>query len=252
MVSSCSLTYTCLFAYVILEPPYVSLCKENLAIAREDPLFSAPHLEDFLEYLSESSSQWPRGPYTEDAPFAWSYLIPESGALKLSPQSRSKDFDPVRKVPKDSSDHELLFINGHPSPGWLNAIGYKYDVDMHFFQQHLSSIRPSVHADVYAEPSLPSSSRHILKLKIPTVGYLEGIGSLLEDMPSARLLLAESLRQQVLSNAQDHPVGRPIIRSVYLHDLERFTLLQEVSICLLPRNDVWTGKVCPSIAHVGC
>jgi hypothetical protein len=233
-----------------LEHPYVSYCKDGLSNALQDPLFDAPHLRDFLRYLEESSSQWPLGPYTNDPPFAWLYSCTASGDLQLSPKSRSRDFDPALQAPEENENSDLVFLSGHPSPGWLNAIGHKYNVDMHFFHQHLSSIRPSIHVVVFDEPSLPSDSRDILKLSIPTIGYLDDTGKMFGDISGTRSLLQQSLRKQVLKNVHDHPVGRPIIRNIYLHDRERFTLLQEVSMCVLKKENAELGNVSPPTAYV--
>jgi len=222
------------------------LCKDHLAKARLDPLFNAPHLEDLLDYLSDSSSQWPLGPYMKDPPFAWSYTCPETGALQPSPNPESRSFDPVRKAARERDGPELLFLNGHPSSAWLNAIGHKYNVDMRFFQQHLRSIKDSVHGK-YAEPSLPSSSRHTLKLSVPTLGTLFNA---LEDISKARLLLAEDLRDQFPEDSIEDHVGRPIIRRVYLHDRTQYTLLQEVSMCLLGENGTWTSIPYPPTAYI--
>ena len=251
MLSTYYSTCKRLFTYVSSEHPYVSHCRRYLADACRDPLFSAPHLKGFLEYLSEYSSQWLPAPYTNDKPFYWSYPCLVTGDLQLSSDTKSKSFDTLGRAARDYENPELLFLSGCPSPGWLNFIGDKYKVDMHFFQQHLSSIRPSVHVDVYAEPSLPSSSGHVLKLTIPTIGYLGDLGDSLGDMSRTRSLLVEGLRKQVLNNALNHPVGQAIIRNVYLHNREHFTLLQEVSICLLREKSAWTGTAFPTIAYVG-
>ena len=192
-------------------------------------------------YLSNPLPQWPIGPYTLDVPFAWSYTCPPVGFLQLSSNSKSRDFDRVRRAGTEPKDPELLFLSGHPSSDWLNTIGYVYNVDIHFFQQHLRSIRPSVHDRVYAEPSLPSGSRHTLKLSIPTIGSLSNAKDLFDDISRARSLLAENLKTQFLENVQNPPVGRPIVRSAYLHNRKQFTLVQEVSICLLQETGAWTS-----------
>jgi len=238
-------TSTKIPAEVFSEHPYVSRCEEAIANASRDPLFSASHLSDILTYLSYPSAQWPLGSYTADVPFAWSYTCSVTDGLQLSPNSKSKDFDLVGSARREQDDFELLFLSGHPSSGWLNTIGYKYNVDIHFFQQHLRSIRPSVY-DLYAEPSLPSGSRHTLKLSIPTIGTLSNAKDLFGDISRTRSLLAEDLRSQFLERVRNPPVGRPVIRKAYLHTRKQFTLLQEVSMCLLPGNGVWTGTV-PSI-----
>ncbi|KAI4935512.1 uncharacterized protein J4E92_002803 [Alternaria infectoria] len=172
----------------------------------------------------------------EDPPFAWSYTCPEAGALQPCSNSTSRGFNPVRKAAKERDDPELLFLNGHPSSGWLNTIGHKYEVDMRFFQQHLRSIKPPVYQ--YADPSLPSSSRHFLKLSVPTIGTLSNA---LEDVFKARMLLAENLRDQLReNNIRTPPIGQPIIRRAYLHNRKQYTFLQEVSMCLLGGNGAWT------------
>jgi hypothetical protein len=151
----CSL-HICLFTYVVSEHPYVTHCRRYLAEAERDPLFSAPHLKDFLEYLSEPSPQWP----IDDKRFTWSYPRPMTNDLRRSSDTRSNSSGIPEKVTRGYESLELLFLSGYPSSRWLKDVGEKYKVDMHFFQQHLSSIRPSVRVDVFAEPSLPSSSRY--------------------------------------------------------------------------------------------
>jgi hypothetical protein len=206
-------------------------------------MFSGSHLTDLVNYLKISITEQPRQrPAQETAPFAWSYKLGVDGNLLLTRTNKSIDFDANVPDPHATNQPKLLFLTGHPSPGWLNAVGYKYKVDPHFFQRHMSYL-PSVQVDTYTEPSLPSNSRQILKLHIPTIGYIDP--SPLEsdeNIQFTRATLNDSLRKTFRDRSRAPIAGSSIVRRLHMHDWRRFTLVQEVSICLLGDKDEWTGK----------
>lgn len=248
IVSTQRSTLTHIPAYVVSAHPYVLCCEKELEDACQDPLFNAPHLRVFVDFLLKPSSQRSLESYTEGTPFAWSYTYSATGALHFSSHSRSRDFDLVERAGRDLDNFDLVFLNGHPSSSWLNTIGHKYKVDMRFFQQHLRSIRPTVQHD---EPSLPSSSRHTLKLVIPTIGDLSNAKDMFGVISDPRLLLAEDLRTEFLKNVHRTPVGRPIVRNAYLHNRKQFTLLQEVSMCVLQDDIAKTSTAYhPCVCHL--
>jgi hypothetical protein len=209
-------------------------------------MFSGAHLRDLINYLKISIiKQPPQSPLYEAPPFAWSYELGPDGGLLLTRTNKSKDFDVNLADTHATDPPKLLFLTGHPSPAWLNAVGYKYEVDPHFFQRHMSYL-PSVQVDTYTEPSLPSNSRQILKLNIPTIGYIDP--SPLEsdeDIQSTRATLTNSLRKTFRDRSRAPIAGSSIVRRLHMHDWRRFTLVQEVSMCLLGDKDKWTGNIAP-------
>jgi len=106
-----------LSADMFLEHPYVSHCQGYLAHARQDPLFSAPRLKSFPEYLSESTSRWHPGSYTNDARFPWLYTHSTAYDFQLSSEFNQKDYDPIKTATKNREDPKLLFLSGYPSAG---------------------------------------------------------------------------------------------------------------------------------------
>ncbi|KAJ4299618.1 hypothetical protein N0V90_004864 [Kalmusia sp. IMI 367209] len=122
----------------------------------------------------------------ENGPFLWSYSYPADGIPKVYQKDNIRDLDLFASSTGDTKMPELLFLAGHPSPGWLNAVGHKYTVDPHFFQRHMN-FQPNEKTTSYAEPALPSDSRHILRLNVPTIGHIEPeVQTSLENMQLTR------------------------------------------------------------------
>lgn len=64
---------------------------------------------------------------------------------------------------------QILFLNGHPSPQWLNAIGGRFCVNPEFYQRHLDFRAAFSRPDYFTLPALPSASETMVKLRITTI-----------------------------------------------------------------------------------
>jgi hypothetical protein len=221
----------------------VAECESSLELAAHDPLRNEVHLQDLVDYLrpylEESSSR----DYTAwEAPFAWSYTWTATGKLETRQEIDLRKYEGVEMLSGSMIAPELVFLSGYPSPGWLNTIGYAYNVDPRFYLRHMS-FQPSVQMNFYAEPSLPSDSGHILKFNIPTIGHIDPvIQRPLESLQLTRQRCTDLLRQRFLDMVHKPRLGSSIVRRLYIHDWKRFTMEQELSICLLRRKEKWSSK----------
>ena len=137
---------------------------------------------------------------------------------------------------------QLIFLRGYPSPEWLNTIGTVYRIDPEFFRRHLS-LGPS--KEYFDMPSLPSSSRNIINLKLTSIGRWD---------------VAWSKHQHTIEAMQNHfwhlgmitGVGESIIRRFTGHDEEHFTIEQNASICITKKGSGWAGKQCSNCSSLYC
>ena len=140
----------------------------------------------------------------------------------------------------------LLFMQGYPSPDWLNVIGSKYRLDPNFFQAHLHSLFTDDH---FRHPSPPSAA-HILTLRITTIGHrLSYCLPKVLDQPTEVLRSRSSLEmKRYLRNMQlNHGkafVGDSIVRDFSVFDENYFSIEQDVSICLnFSAKDNWDSRL---------
>lgn len=142
------------------------------------------------------------------------------------------------EAPSSGSGH-ILFLEGYPSPEWLNLIGARYRVDPEFYRRHLDFMQPKNQFDL---PGLPSASKNIVKLPLVTIGVQKDLGSLsldsLEQHRERAFQATQAYTQQMIATAE---VGEPIIRNFLIHDENHFTIEQELSICVESRKGGWTG-----------
>jgi len=135
---------------------------------------------------------------------------------------------------------QLLFLRGYPSPKWVQLIGAKYRVDAEFFRRHLSIGQISEPFDISV---LPSASQNIVKLSITSLGKQnvtlskqgEGVDSLKD--------FHESLGDD------PNVVGDSIVRRYSVHDKTRFSIEQDVTMCVLKTGESWIGM---STSRSGC
>jgi hypothetical protein len=142
------------------------------------------------------------------------------------------------ETPSSGSAH-LLFLEGYPSPEWLNLIGARYRVDPEFYRRHLDFMQPENQFDL---PSLPSASKNIVKLPLVTIGVQKNLGSLsldsLEQHRERAFHATQAYTKQMNTTAE---VGQPIVRSFLICDENHFTIEQELSICIESGKGGWTG-----------
>ena len=140
--------------------------------------------------------------------------------------------------PQSFTDHgspqplcgQLLFLRGWPSPAWINAIGIRYRINPEIFRRHLQFGQKSGYADL---PNLPSSSHNIIRLSMSTLGSCQALSIRKNTEHSA---LYNHFRE--LQNKPDSE-GNSIIRQLWIHDSEHFSIEQNALISLLQGETGW-------------
>jgi hypothetical protein len=68
--------------------------------------------------------------------------------------------------PPEPKSGRLVFLRGHSCRDWLLQLGAQYRVDPEYFRRRLDFLQPE---EFYDLPTLPSSSRNIIHLRIITI-----------------------------------------------------------------------------------
>jgi hypothetical protein len=145
---------------------------------------------------------------------------------------------------------QILFLNGHPSPQWLNAIGGRFCVDPEFYQRHLDFRAAISRPDYFTLPALPSASETMARLRITTIGYRQPrLGFSAHQHPQRYLdrLRSEAAKgmtqyENTLRMEDKWKTGDSIIRDFAIHDTEHFTIEQDISICIDRIGHGWICK----------
>lgn len=152
------------------------------------------------------------------------------------------------------SPAQILFLNGHPSPQWLNAIGGKYRVDPEFYQRHLDFRAAVSRPDYFTLPALPSASEKMVKLRITTIGYrqprlrLSGYRHLQKHLDGLRADAAKGMAdyENTLKMEDKWETGDSIIRDFAIIDAEHCIIEQDISVCIDRVGHGWMGNFsCP-------
>ncbi len=136
----------------------------------------------------------------------------------------------------------LLFLNGHPSPQWLTAIGSRYQVDPRYFQSHLEFRTATERRNCFAWPSLPSSTDDIIRIRMITLGAQVANSPVLGlDLESIRLHAEKRMGQYFrdLNTETNVQLGDSVVRRFNIHDMEHYSLEQEVSVCFQKHSAGW-------------
>ncbi|KAL9095195.1 MAG: hypothetical protein Q9165_002451 [Trypethelium subeluteriae] len=173
--------------------------------------------------------------------------------LDPASQQRVKHLDSITEFESEAnallanSDFgHLLFMKGYPSPKWLSSIGATYQIDSEFFQRHLDFRH--VPQDHFLTPLLPSASSSMAKLRITTVGETISRGSTShsqEKLEGFRTRTERSLGVylETLRSGSGSNLGDSIIRQCSLHDMQHFSIEQDISIYVCKKEASWVGFV---------
>ena len=224
-----------------------------------DPLHSAAYMGNFAQFLQKprhKSTRNARSPVSRDhkpnrptkdenPPFIYEYAIPPNGT---EPQlTKFNDIATYKQTISNkayNSDlNEIVFLAGRPSAEWLCAVGVRYNLDYRFFHQHLDFL-PTGKRDWFTAPTLPSRSRSVLRLCIPSILFIgEHRYVSLDGLQKARGDCERQLRQRFRRFQEDTSAmaGQSIVRRMNIHSGDNSIIEQELSACLLKRSDKWTG-----------
>ena len=229
-----------------------------------DPLHSAAYLGNLAQFLQKprhKSARNARSPVSRDhktnkatkeenPPFIYEYAIPLDGT-----EPRVTKFNDVGTYKEIISNkaynlnfNEIVFLAGRPSAEWLCAIGVRYNLDYRFFHQHLNFL-PTGKRDWFTAPTLPSRSRNVLRLCIPSILFTgEHRYVSLDGLQKTREDCERQLRQRFRRFQEDTSTvtGQSVVRRLNIHSGDNFVIEQELSACFLKRSDKWTGRLLDS------
>lgn len=170
-------------------------------------------------------------------------LDPSSGERGI-PMSSPDAFETKARELSKSPHGRLIFMKGQPSPEWLCAIGATYRVDPEFFRRHLN-FQPGSH-DNYSLPSLPSGLGTSLSLKLTTIG-----ASVTKTETNNEQQTIEELREEnhrsldayraKLRSLSKMKLGDAVVREFSIHDLQQFTMEQDISLYVGTCDAGWFG-----------
>ncbi|KAK3058700.1 hypothetical protein LTR09_000265 [Extremus antarcticus] len=212
-----------------------------------DPLYCGEHLRDVAEYLNRPPSYRPRSKQyelTSARPFAH-LLRFDNNITKAESYSSATTFEDECEGRQQQAWHSagLLFLTGHGTPEWLNAVGGEFDISPLHLLEHLS-FRPTIRSSTFAYPTLPSASTSTLTITIPTLGNVECPRSRFSSsgMQDIRGRCDSALYQDCreLDTATSSAAGSPVVRRFYLHNSNTFTLEQDITISLVEKGNRWT------------
>jgi hypothetical protein len=185
----------------------------------------------------------PRG--TERSPSGFAHVIihdcSEAGNTKET-YFNVKGLQRLAQLPPPEPESgRLVFVRGHSSRDWLNQLGAQYRIDPEYFRRHLDFLQPR---DFYDLPTLPSSSRNIIQLKLVTICT--------RDVPLTHDQI-ERTRREEMKAVKSHQqklgvrfdVGESVVRKFSIHSESTFTIEQKVTICLKRRGGGWIGTFVP-------
>ncbi|WPB07567.1 uncharacterized protein RHO25_012228 [Cercospora beticola] len=144
-------------------------------------------------------------------------------------------------------ENHVLFMQGHPSPSWLNAIGAKYRIDPEFWLQHLD-FRASVgRPDHFSLPGLPSKRTHFIRLRSSTIGHRD-LGARFVDQRAVDKLRDEAAQGmkkyfRALKRASGWQVGDMIVREFSVLDGRHSMFEQDISIFTKEIGHGWIAVI---------
>lgn len=145
---------------------------------------------------------------------------------------------------------QILFLNGHPSPQWLNAIGGRFCIDPEFYRRHLNFRAGISRPEYFTLPALPSASNTMARLRITTIGHRQprlGLSASRRSQKHLDRLRAQATNdmlqyRNILGTENVWKTGDSIVREFTIHDEEHCTIEQDISICIDRVGQSWIGK----------
>ena len=177
-------------------------------------------------------------------PFVYEYALLPDVDPKLTTFDDVDKYKQAISIQNYNVDcNELVFLTGRPSAEWLSAVGARYKLDHRFFHQHLNFL-PTGQRDWFTAPTLPSRSHNVLRFCIPSmlfVGEHRYVNT--DDLQKARSDCEHQLlsRFRSFQEGTSADAGRSIVRRMNIHSGDNLVIEQELSSCLLKREDRWTG-----------
>ena len=151
----------------------------------------------------------------------------------LSSPSQLEDIS-VQNARADQQS-QLLFMRGHPSRAWINAVGSTFAVDPQFFYHHLWRFSQK-RATARTWPPLASRAVKESRFCLPTLGLLNNPGPNERRDFHVRKLRHKAAKRmnkylQDVRHSKNHAeLGDSLLRQLSVHDGANFSYEQYLSI----------------------
>lgn len=130
-------------------------------------------------------------------------------------------------------NNQLVFLSGYPSTPLLIEIGIHYGIEPAFFDRHMSFVDDStttcsIHP---AHHSLPSHQQTIFQYSLTSIGGVQGDPTY-KDLYAKREDFTKKMREYLhnLALGKNWKPCESIVRGVEVHDIDRFSIEQAVTI----------------------
>ena len=143
---------------------------------------------------------------------------------------------------EDRSGHEIL-LRGYSSPVWISTIGSISSVDPEFMNRHLAFLTSWVLRSAFSIPSLSSSCRNIITLRVCTILFQNGrsIRKESKSLASRRKSDAEGLVDYARFLQTTARYGDSIVRGFCTLDEQYSIIEQDISVCIQRSKEGWLG-----------
>jgi hypothetical protein len=157
---------------------YASRLQDHARTTAKTSICPGNHFGQLAEYLARRRQDVDLKGHTIDPSPAFFATLYHLHSCEKSDINSSKNLRWERELPQaverlagDSENANfLLFLRGHPTPGWLATVGAQFRVDPEYFRRHMDlNLSPGI-TNRFASPSLPSVSSNFITLRVTTIG----------------------------------------------------------------------------------
>jgi len=207
-------------------------------------LSSAEHFQPLAGYLNRQKST----PHSIDFPVLVTRHIPSTGSLfNTSRHLNAAAFIDSHRAPSpDLPCVQLTFARGFLTKEWITAIATQYRVHPEFFRRHMRFLQ---FKDYYDLPSLPSASRDIIRLVVPSIWTRQTAlkpGDV-QRLQKTDIDVVTNHQRRLLSNSIS---GESIVRRFAVLDEKSYILEQDISICIIREGAGWNGRYSIHTIHL--
>lgn len=162
----------------------------------------------------------------------------EDQSVRPAGYSGVEGLNKFQQLPELNADSShLVFLRGYPASDWLRVLGAKLRVDPEYLRQQLRFMERRKLFDI---PTLPSSSRNILNLRITTI-YTRQAALTKQAVEKGREESAETVKKHQIALQNIDSAGDSIVRRYSIHSENTYTIGQNISCCVVKKHDGWAG-----------
>jgi hypothetical protein len=133
----------------------------------------------------------------------------------------------------------LIFVRGYLLPRWIRLIGSQYRLDPEFFRRNLDFLQQRDFCDL---PSLPSTSKNIVRLRITNI-WTRTVPLSIKEIAQERIGSKRILEEYQNALVASGRAGDSIIRNYSVHSETLYTIEQDIFFSVKKRNKGWTGNI---------